>query len=136
MKNFLYLFLFFVCLYSCDAVSNKIKGPEIEKESNNPTPELIGNWKMSNPPKDATVDFNFKSDGTLLMHGTFNRKIGIAPEEKNINCTWTKNDNKIYVTTPGEREVGIMEILSLDNKSLVIHIKGEPENELMYFVKN
>lgn len=42
-----------------------------------------------------------------------------------------KGDN-IYVSTPGESEVGVMEILSLDANSLVIHIKGEPENEIMY----
>ena len=138
IKKIFLISLLVLSLYSCDSFSKQSSeqnNSENTELSSNDNSDIIGSWSLSNPPKNVTVDFKFNSDGTLVMHGVEQPKLGIIPEEKNINCSWSKNGNIVYITTPGESKVGVMEILSLDSKSLVAHFKGEPEDEIMYFTK-
>ena len=138
IKRIFFIPFFVLSLYSCDSFSkqsseqNKNENTELSSNDNS---DIIGLWSLSNPPKNVTVNFKFNSDGTLVMHGEEGPRLSASHERKNVNCTWSKNGNIVYITTPGESEVGVMEILSLDSKSLVAHFKGEPEDEIMYFTK-
>lgn len=120
-------------LSSCNQVSKQSQ--ETTKSSNisniDERNEIVGQWKLSNPEKNVSINLTFNSNGSFEMNGrdaSFN--------QKNISGSWSKTGDKIYLTTPGESEVGVFEILSFDNNSLVIHIKGEPDKEIMYFKRS
>lgn len=98
---------------------------------------ITGKWSLSNPPKrNMSFDLTFNSDGTFRM---YSRRDVTDPNTrvKDIKGNWSQPDAKvIYLTAPGEKEVGVLEILSFDGNSLVVHAKGEPEKEIMYFTRS
>lgn len=96
---------------------------------------VTGRWALTNAPqKNMSVEITFNDNGTFRMYGKEDI-YDAASRVKDISGSWTMKGDNIYISTPGESEVGVMEILSLDANSLVIHIKGEPENEIMYLNK-
>lgn len=142
------LVLFMSVLSSCNSMQTKetkdltdvnIISYENGEQTNTSTNSLIiGVWNLTNPSEEMKkVEFTFNSDGSFVLYGV-KKGLGIFDEEgeeKNIKGFWSMNGDRIYLTTPGESEVGIIEILSLDKKSLVIHFKGEPQKEILYYVK-
>lgn len=125
-------------LTACDGSKSHFGKVRLQEEASAPLfdergqqPSVTGRWSMSNTPKNASVEITFNSDGTLRIYGKENI-YDPNTRIKDVSGNWTINGNKIYITAPGEEEVGIMNILSLDSNSLVIHIEGEPEKEIMY----
>lgn len=96
---------------------------------------VIGKWSLTNAPKKGmSVELTFNDNGTFRMYGKENL-YDPNTRVKDISGSWTMKGDNIYISTPGESEVGVMEILSLDANSLVIHIQGEPNKEIMYFTR-
>lgn len=93
---------------------------------------LIGVWDWANAKDDIKADIAFNADGTFAIHAV---KGKTTKEEQTVKGTWTSNNDKIYMVTPGESEVAILDILSIDDKSLVLHFPKEPSDNLQYYIR-
>lgn len=127
-----------IALTACDSPKSNhgmlLKNEHVTSQSQN-NPGVAGRWALTNAPqKNMSVEITFNDNGTFRMYGKEDI-YDAASRVKDISGSWTMKGDNIYISTPGESEVGVMEILSLDANSLVIHIKGEPENEIMYLNK-
>lgn len=92
------------------------------------TDPLVGDWEMTNAPSGFEANLRFDADGGLVIYGG---KINEKPET--MRGSWARNGDVVYVSSPGEEEVGVMEILSLNANSLVIHFREDPEDKINYF---
>lgn len=128
MKKLLLLLLlapFFSLSIPCYATSNSSQ----QSSSNN----IIGTWDWVSPDKNESQFFTLKSDGTF--QGQYVDRSGSEIYKKNYTGYWTRKNDKVYLTHNHESRVIVWEILSLDNYSLVVHVQGEPDDEIGYFKK-
>ena len=78
----------------------------------------------------SDILYIFNDDGTCSITST-----DIKRNNNLSNLKWSRNEDKIYISLQGRKKVVIMQILSLDNKSLVIWEIGEPKDDITYLTR-
>lgn len=113
-----------------DEQGNSNEDENSRSESVSDKSGIVGVWVLSNLPRGMkSMTLNIKGNGSMVMEG-----YGYNEDEHMVySGSWTRNGNKLYLTTPSESEVGVYEILSIDSNSLVLHIEDEPSSEVLYF---
>ena len=133
---------------SCDGNVSKKHGDNgrnteatasVESDQANPSNDssgdssIIGKWVMSNAPGGGDISIDFQSNGTFRLIMSNMRS---SRKNKTIQGQWSENGTNVYLSAEGESRVQVMEILSLDGSSLVVHFKGNSEKEIDYFVRS
>ena len=127
MKKIL-LFLLVVTLSSCGLVGDTKNSTRSEAEK---IQALVGDWHTIIKSRKGSFDvyLNLRQDGTGRMWG----KSGSERRDESFN--WSSNGNSIYLHSKKQRGVGEFLILSIDNNSMVLHPKGEPDDEKLFFTR-
>ena len=122
----------FVLLGACETRPNCEK-QSVLVEQNKVEPSIIGEWEsvIKNRKVQVKLKYTFEKDGTCSIGGK-----NLATQEENYieNIKWTRNQDKIYIYVEGE-DVGILNILSLDENSMVLWPEGEPKKEITYLTR-
>ncbi len=119
---------FIILLTSC--ISKQDKSESNDNVRNENSTSIVGKWKMENTPISDNICFIFNGDGTCSITST-----NIKRNNNLSNLKWSRNGDKIYISLQGRKKVVIMQILSLDNKSLVIWEIGEPKDDITYLTR-
>ena len=119
---------FIILLTSC--ISKQDKSESNDNVRNENSTSIVGKWKMENTPIGDNICFIFNGDGTCSITST-----NIKRNNNLSNLKWSRNGDKIYISLQGRTKVVIMQILSLDNKSLVIWEIGEPKDDITYLTR-
>lgn len=94
---------------------------------------IVGKWEteVSHRDNKYLVNFTFDDEDNFTLRSQKNNN-----EVESRSGQWSKNGDKIYLYIKGEKGVGVVNILSLDEHSLVIHFDGESEDEIYYFTRS
>lgn len=91
-------------------------------------PDIIGLWTLNNDkkgPDSLRNQLNFGADG----NGFFKRG------SQQADFTWTRNGDKIYLSSENDINTHVYNILANDAKSLVIQEDGSKSNRINHFVR-
>ena len=119
---------FIILITSC--ISKQDKSESNDNVRNENSTSIVGKWKMENTPIGDNILYIFNDDGTCSITST-----DIKSNNNLSNLKWSRNEDKIYISLQGRKKVVIMQILSLDNKSLVIWEIGEPKDDITYLTR-
>ena len=88
---------------------------------------IIGRWQTKIQGKVIYLYYDFNQNGT--------GRVSNSIDDRYFTFRWSLNGNIIYLvqTNGDDDEVYEFEILSLDNYNMVIHVKGESEDDKLFF---
>ena len=90
---------------------------------------IEGEWMVINTPDNVTSGISFDPDGTFVMIGQKTGSQGQVTDFYSQEGTWTQSGDRIFVSSNGEKEVGVFTILSFNGRSLVIQSQ---DDEIFY----
>lgn len=121
-------------IISCDSGSNnKSFQAEAQNGEQQTSYSIVGEWEteVSHRDNKYLVNFTFDDEDNFTLRSQKNNN-----EVESRSGQWSKNGDKIYLYIKGKKGVGVVNILSLDEHSLVIHFDGESEDEIYYFTRS